>query len=92
MKKYNDVIDPDGRYEFYDGRKDYYSDEVERGPFIGCTIVLHRPFQSTTVHLMDVKEAWETIDNHCENYLKYCQIDNAIGDYLSSDEGRWGCD
>ena len=92
MEEHNDVIDPGGRFEFYAGSRDYFTGEVDRSPFVGYTIILHRPFSSTTVQIMDFAEAWETIENHCENYLKYCEIDNAIGDYLSSDEGRWGCD
>ena len=56
----------------------------------GYTIIMHRPFQSTSVFLLDIDEAIDTLDNHEENFEEYCEIDKKIGEYLSSDEGKWG--
>ena len=79
----------DKRFEFYNGRKGLYS-EVERGKFIGYTVALKSPHQSSYVHFKDINEAWDTINNHCENYDKIVAVDELRGAYLSSNKGKWG--
>ena len=79
----------DKRFEFYNGKKAYLG-ETKRGKFIGYTVVLKSPHQSTYVNFKDINEAWDTINNHCENYDKIVAIDELRGAYLSSDQGKWG--
>lgn len=79
----------DKRFEFYNGRKGLYS-ETKRGKFVGYTVVLKSPHQSTYVHFKDINEAWDTINNHCENYDKIVAVDKLRGAYLSSNKGKWG--
>ena len=85
--KYGDVKDK--RFKFYNGRKYLYS-EVERGKFVGYTVVLKSPHQDTYINLKNLNEAWDTINNHCEKYDKIVAMDKLRSDYLSSDEGKWG--
>ena len=53
-------------------------------------MVLHRPHQSTYVHTANLDEVVSTLSNHEEMFSKFVAIDEATGDYLSSDEGAWG--
>lgn len=85
--EHGDVTDK--RFEFYNGRKYLYS-EVERGKFIGYTVVLKSPHQSSYVIFKDINEAWDTINNHCENYAKTVAVDNLRADFLTSEKGKWG--
>ena len=85
--KYGDVTDK--RFEFYNGRKGLYS-EIERGKFVGYTIVLKSPHQSTYINLRNYDEAWDTINHHCDNYDKIVAMDKLRGAYLSSEESKWG--
>ena len=75
--------------ELRNGRQGLYS-AIERGEFVGYTMILKRPHSSTWVHISDKNEALDTINNHIENYDKYVKQDEALGRYLSSDEGAWG--
>ncbi len=85
--KHGDVKDK--RFEFYNGRKGLYS-ETERGEFVGYTVVLKSPHQSTYINLKNLDEAWDTINHHCENYDKIVAVDELRGAYLSSEQGKWG--
>ena len=84
--EYGDVTDE--RFEFINGRKNLYT-EIERG-IVGYTIILRRPHSSTYIHLESEDEAWDTINNHCDNYNKFVKQDESLGKYLSSNEGSWG--
>ncbi len=84
--EHGDVIDK--RFEFINGRKLMYKG-IERG-LVGFTVILKRPDSSTWINLQSEDEAWDTINNHCENYDKYVEIDKLKGEYLSSKEGNWG--
>lgn len=79
----------DHRFKLIDGFQTLYSD-VRRGEFEGFTVVLHRPHSSTWIHLQDEDEAMDLIENHCENYDRFVEEDESLGNYLSSEEGKWG--
>jgi hypothetical protein len=84
--KHGDVTDK--RFEFYKGRKHMYS-KVERGEFVGYTVILKTPHQSSYVNFNNYNEAWNTIINHCANYDKIAAVDNIRANYFTSDEGKW---
>lgn len=79
----------DHRFEFINGFKALYSD-VRRGEFEKYTIILKRPHSSTYIHLEDEGEAWDTINNHLDNYDSYVIQDERLAQYLTSEEGKWG--
>ena len=85
--EFGDVLDY--RFEFINGKKPYLGD-IERGVFAGFTIILKSLHQSTYVFLNYEEEAWDTINNHIENYDKIVAMDKIRSDYLASDEGAWG--
>ena len=85
--EFGDVIDY--RFEFINGDKRMYKD-VERGPFVGYTIILKRPHSSTMINLKDQDEAWDTINSHIEKYEDYVKQDESLANYLTSEEGKWG--
>lgn len=75
-------------WSLYRGNKGFYGfHDTEAG---GVTMVLHRPHQSTYVHTANLDEVVSTLSNHEEMFSKFVAIDEATGDYLSSDEGAWG--
>lgn len=70
------------------GRQHFYGPHDVDSP--GYTLRLHRPFSTTEVFLLDKEEVIDTLDNHEENFDEYCEIDDKIGEYLSSEKGKWG--
>ena len=72
----------------FKGRQQFYGTHDVTSP--GYTIHLHRPFSTTEVFLLDKEEIIDTLDNHEQNFGKYCEIDEKIGQYLSSEKGKWG--
>ncbi len=75
-------------WSIYQGRKSVLGPQDREAG--GITMVLHRPNNSTFVHMSDLDEVRMTLLNHEDHFEVYCQNDKALGDYLSSDEGAWG--
>ena len=86
INKHGDVTDK--RFEFYNGIKHMYS-TADRGEYVGYTVILKTPHQSSYINFNDHSEAWDTISNHCANYDKIAAIDDLRANYLASDEGKW---
>ena len=75
-------------WSLYKGLKSIYSHD-ETDPRV--TLVLHRPHSSTYITLScDYKEVAEYITNHEYNFESIKEQDKKLGDYLQSEEGRWG--
>lgn len=75
-------------WSLYKGLKSIYSHN-ETDPRV--TLVLHRPHSSTYVTLSgDYKEVAEYITNHEYNFESFIEQDKKLGDYLTSNQGKWG--
>ena len=74
---------------FINGRKPLYS-KIERGEFVGYTIILRNEMGTTWIDLESKEEALETINNHIEKYDQIKERSESIAKYLTSDEGAWG--
>ncbi len=81
-----DIYDSLERFEFINGKKGVIG-PVERGEFVGYTIILKTLHKNTYVHLISYEEAWDTIDNHCENYNKLTDQDRLRGQYMN--DNKW---
>jgi hypothetical protein len=53
-------------------------------------VILKRPHKTTHYVHDSYEQAVETILHHCSMYDTYVKQDNALGEYLSSDDGAWG--
>ena len=92
MKKYErnefgDVIDY--RFEFIKGDKRLYGNYIDRTEF-AVTVILKSEDRCSYINGLTESEAWDTINNHVENYDKIIASDKRRSDYLMSDEGAWG--
>tara|TARA_B110000285_G_C15012309_1_gene557126 strand:+ start:848 stop:1117 length:270 start_codon:yes stop_codon:yes gene_type:complete len=84
---YEPVIDPQGRYELRCGSWSMLNRKISDK---GHSIVLKRP-HSTSYQIYDsYQKAVQAIRDHCEDYEKLVSIDNELGKYLSSNDGKWG--
>ena len=73
----------DNRFTFVNGFTSMYTG-IERGEFVGYTVILKRPNKKTWLLLESEDEAWNTINNHVENYDRYCEQDKAESLYCSN--------
>ena len=84
---YKTFIDPEGRYELRCGSWTMFNRKISDK---GHSIVLKRP-RSTSYQIYDsYQEAVHAINDHCKDYEKLVSIDNELGKYLSSNDGKWG--
>ena len=75
-------------WSLFKGRKGIY-DHDTTDPRV--TLILHRPHKSTYITLScDYKEVAEYITNHEQNFEKFIEQDTKLGEYLQSEEGKWG--
>ncbi len=84
---YEPVIDPEGRYELRCGSWTMFNRKISDK---GHSIVLNRPHSKSYQIYDSYQEAVQAIRDHCEDYEKLVSIDNELGKYLSSGDGRWG--
>ena len=75
-------------WALYPGRKSIYSHD-KTAP--GVTLILSRPHSSTYISLScGYQEVAEYITNHEMNFFDYIEQDKKLGEYLRSEEGKWG--
>ena len=82
--EFGDVADY--RFDLYNGYKAPYGDHVSRGEFEGYTVILKRPHSTTHLNINNKDEAWETVNNHVENYEKFVKQDADLALFLTKDE------
>ena len=87
MTTYNDMIDTQGRYELRSGTWNRFQEKISDD---GHSVILKRPHKTTHYVHDSYEQAVETILHHCSMYDTYVKQDNALGEYLSSDDGAWG--